>query len=382
MNHQINIQVRDELSQFSAEEINQWRAWNVENNPFCDPCFFSSLEKSNCIGKNTGWNPVYFTLTGDQKLLALVIGFVKTHSYGEYIFDWQWAHAYDNYQIPYYPKLTVAIPYSPVSAPKFFGDSELIKNVLLPQLMSFTKQYSLSGIHFLFTQNKENKILEEKEFKTRSSLQYHWINPQVDDFESYLATLKKNRRKTIKRERRVIKESPLTIKRIPGTQVTQEDIDFFYQCYSDTIEKKASMGYLNYDFFKNLFQSQAQNIVLCMALDHQHQPIASSLFLFSDTTLFGRYWGCQKDIEFLHFELCIYQGIELAIEKGLRVFEAGAQGEHKRLRGFTPVLTTSSHYIEHPQFRKAIFDFIDGEKDQLDEISKELALQNSLKAKV
>lgn len=378
---QVDIYIWDCLSSFGPNLIDQWISLNINNNPFIHPHFFKALEESKCIGKESGWNPIYFVAKQDEGLAALVIAFVKTHSYGEYIFDWQWANTYEHYGMPYYPKVTVAIPHSPVSAPKFIGNLDIIENQILPALTQFSKQYKMSGTHFLFTSKYENKILTNLNYKIRDSLQYHWFNENYKDFNDYLASLKKNRRKTIKRERRKIDDSSLRIERIRGDQLTQENIDFFYRCYQDTIDKKYSMGYLNLEFFSALIRDLPKQVYLVMAYEKE-LPIAASLFLCSDDILYGRYWGCTKDIEFLHFELCLYQGIELAIEKGLKTFEAGAQGEHKRLRGFTPVLTKSAHFLEHPQFRKAINHFIDEESLQLEKIREEVAKLNSLKTEV
>ncbi len=381
MANQLNINIWDSISSFNQDLIDQWKSFINDANPFIHPHFFKILEDSKCIGKEAGWNPLYFVAQAEGKLVSLVVAFVKTHSYGEYIFDWQWANTYEHYSIPYYPKLTVAIPHSPVSAPKFIGDQEIIKNSIMPVIAQFSKQYQMSGTHFLFTNESENKILSELNYKIRDSLQYHWHNQQYEAFEDYLESLKKNRRKTIKRERRAIRETGIRIEKLSGTKVCSRDIDFFYKCYEDTIDKKYSMGYLNHQFFNDLFAHFPDQTTLVMAFE-EDTPIAASLFLSSENTLYGRYWGCTKEIEFLHFELCLYQGIELAIEKKLTVFEAGAQGEHKRMRGFTPVLTKSAHYLEHPEFRRAINHFIDEESNQLNEIREELDKRNSLKTKV
>lgn len=396
------IKIRDKLSDFSNEEIEQWSSW-ADQNPFSNPLFFKALEDSDCIGEKIGWNPLYFSIHSDhqkithrenekrkegngeeEEILALVIGFVKTHSYGEYIFDWQWAQAYDNYQIPYYPKLTFAIPHSPVSAPKFLGDQKLIDQILISHILSFAQKNHLSGTHFLFTQENENQILEKHQFLIRDSLQYHFKNLNFENFNDYLSQLKKNRRKNIKKERASLHtlRDDLKIKRhslLPSDQpLKEEHIRFFYRCYQDTIAKKGSMAYLNLDFFLHLFKNLPETLTLIIA-EKEDTPIASSLFLHSQDTLYGRYWGCLEDISFLHFELCIYQGIELTIEKKLKTFEAGAQGEHKLIRGFRPTLTKSAHYLFHPQFSKAIENFLNEEKEYLSQTIEDLKKLSSIK---
>ena len=381
MNDKREIKFLESINSFSKEDLEKWSNWIFDKNPFSSPSFYLSLEEAKLLNQDSGWIPLYIASYLNDKLESLVISFIKTHSYGEYIFDWQWAHAYDNYQIPYYPKLTIAAPYSPVSAPKLLGDQQVIKDFIIPQILSFTQGNNLSGVHFLFTSAQENQILSHHQLKVRSSLQYHWYRKEAESFDDYLNTLKKNRRKSIKKERKIIAESELKIQRKKGSELTEREVSFFYQCYQDTISKKMSMGYLNFEFFKSFIESFKDQVTLVLA-DLKETPIACSLFIQSEDTLYGRYWGCVQDIEFLHFELCIYQGIELAIENGLKVFEAGAQGEHKRMRGFTPVITSSAHYIDHPQFRKAIYEFIDAEEKQLKELQRELSVQNSLKAKV
>ncbi len=380
MSDKISLHIWDKLQSFSAQNLKTWDNWIENRNPFVRPHFYQALEDSYCIGDQSGWHPLFFVALKGDELQALIISFVKTHSYGEYIFDWQWAQAYQNYQIPYYPKLTIAVPHSPVSAPKFLGDQEVIKDLLIPQLIHFMSQNQLSGLHFLFTNKEENEVLKSN-FKIRSSLQYHWFRDSAQNFEDYLSSLKKNRRKTIKRERARLLEEGLKLEKKTGDNITRDDIQFFYSCYLDTIDKKYSTGYLNLEFFQYFLTLFKDQITLVMAYENG-TPLACSLFVCSQDTLYGRYWGCKKEIEFLHFELCIYQGIEITIEKGLNIFEAGAQGEHKRMRGFTPVITTSAHYIDHPEFRKAIYHFIDQEDQELREIQKELSEVNSLKTKI
>jgi predicted N-acyltransferase len=344
-----------------------WNNLVQENNPFVRHEFFASLEKGKCITAKTGWHPQYFILSKNGQYLSAFFCFLKLDSYGEFIFDWEWARAFEQYQIPYYPKLTTAIPFSPITAPKFLGDPDLFANQLLPKVMDFYKKHEFSSFHLLFTNQLENNIFQKLDFKQRDSFQYHWQNNNYNSFEDFLAVLKKNRRKSIKRERRAV--AHLKYKELRGDEIGQEDLDFFYDNYLGTIDKKFSQAYLSYDFFKTLFESLPENTILLQALEPESdQIIANALYLVSDQRLYGRYWGCSKEIEFLHFELCLYRGLEIAIRDKLTVFEAGAQGEHKRLRGFRPIKTKSLHHIKHPQFAEAIYDFIDREKDGIEQL--------------
>ncbi len=355
----VEVKIQDSISKIHQ---GQWNSLNENNNPFISWEFFNALEKGHCLGQNTGWNPAYMTVEKDGTLSAALPLFIKTDSYGEFIFDWSWAEAYGRYGVPYYPKLTVAIPYSPISAPKLLGSLSDQKNFLFPKLLEFYQNQNLSGLHFLFTNEEEAPLLSDIELMERDSIQYHWNREQCDSFEDYLASLKKNRRKSIKKERRALKDTEIVL--LKGNEINTSDIDFFYQCYLSTIEKKWSQAYLSLEFFRSFIQSKPESCSLFIAKDDQG-PLASALYFHSDDTLYGRYWGCQRDIPFLHFELCIYRGIELCLSKDLKRFEAGAQGEHKRMRGFPPTLTKSYHHLKRSEFSKAIENFIEEERQAL-----------------
>lgn len=346
----------------------QWNSLVMDNNPFNKWEFYHALEVGNCIGKGTGWSPLYFVAFNEEKTLqACSVLFLKTDSYGEFIFDWDWAQAYQQYQIPYYPKLTCAIPFSPITAPKLLGDEEVIQTQLVPEIWSFYQKNDFSGLHFLFTEERDDKLLQGYDLSLRDSFQYHWHNTDLKSFDEYLLSLSKNRRKSIKRERRDVSNLSLDIVLKRGKEISSEDLDFFFECYLTTIDKKWSQAYLTKEFFKQLFTTMPEHCLLFIASD-EVGPAASSLFLQSETTLFGRYWGCIREHEFLHFELCLYRGLDYAIENKLKVFEAGAQGEHKRIRGFSPLITHSLHHLKHPQFNAAIKDFMLRERQGIKEL--------------
>ncbi len=350
----MEVIIANSIDQFKPHE---WDALNEEKNPFVSWNFFKALEVGNCVGKHSGWIPQYFGVIKNQELTAALPLYVKTDSYGEFIFDWQWAQAYARYGLPYYPKLTSAIPYSPISAPKLLGSLEDHRLFLLPKLREFYQKHDFSGLHFLFTREEEKELLNEIDCQERDSIQYHWHRGRCESFEDFLRSHKKSRRKSIKRERREIQESGLEICTLSGKDISKADIEFFYQCYLTTIDKKWSQAYLSLDFFDYLITNSPDSVSLFL-VKREDKPIASALYLHSKTTLFGRYWGAMEEVNFLHFELCIYRGIELCLEKGLKIFEAGAQGEHKRMRGFKPIFTKSFHHLKHPDFFKAVTDFL------------------------
>lgn len=353
----------DSIEQFDK---NEWNRLNGSQNPFVSWDFFKALEVGKCLGERSGWIPQYFGIKKEGVLSAALPLYIKMDSYGEFIFDWQWAEAYARYGLSYYPKLTSAIPYSPISAPKLLGDLQDHEEILLPKLLEFYQQYNFSSLHFLFTSKEEKPLLTQSNLMERDSIQYHWHRGECQSFEDFLQTHKKNRRKSIKRERREISSSGLEISWIDGADITPSEIDFFYECYLTTIDKKWSQAYLSSDFFRFFIKNSPQSVTLVLAKS-EGAPVASALYLHSKDTLYGRYWGAQKNINFLHFELCIYQGIEMCLAKNLSVFEAGAQGEHKRIRGFHPVLTKSFHHLKHQDFSKAVAQFLKDESRALKE---------------
>ena len=356
----------------------QWNALSKDDNPFVSYQFFESLEKGKCVGEKSGWYPLYFIKRTETTLLAAIVVYIKTDSYGEFIFDWEWARAYQQYGLNYYPKLTLAVPYSPISAPKLLGDLSIIQKELLPELAGFYKKENFSGIHALFTNKAEEETFKTLNSFKRDSFQYHWHNKNYQDFEDYLCALRKNKRKNIKKERKSIRDASIETEWIKGADTKKEDVSFFYKCYLTTIEKKWSQAYLTKSFFQELFSSLPEQTHLLIARKNQ-KPIASALYLTSKTTLYGRYWGCIENIEFLHFELCIYQGVDFAIKNQLNIFEAGAQGEHKRLRGFSPVKTQSWHTLKNKEFHIAIQKFCLQEKEYIKNLFHDFEKESSYK---
>lgn len=325
-------------------------------NPFLTGTFFNALTKSNSIGPEAGWE--YQSLVHED---ALLYWFKKSHSYGEFIFDWGWAEAYQRYGLDYYPKFTSMIPFTPVTTSHFqMKDFSTEKAIAL--LHKYDDQYLQSechSSHFLFLTIDEIPVFQNANYLIRESLQYHFFNENYETFEDYVSALKPKKAKNILKERK----TGVRICSFTKETLSQEHAHRMYDYYISTIENKNSFDYLNRRFFEIIFASMKDNILFVEAYEGEI-PVAGSLFFYDSEKLYGRYWGSTKYIQNLHFELCYYQGIEFCIEKKLRIFEAGAQGEQKLLRGFRPVRMYSAHKLKHPEFHRAVADFIEKEKWQ------------------
>ncbi len=318
-----------------------------------NPTFWQILEESGSINESRGMKQLKF-LSKNGNLST----FSKTHSYGEYIFDWSWAEAYRQHRIPYYPKLSSMVPFTPATSPHFLAPEAEWKDLLI-QHDEILKTHS--SAHFLFTTKSENIFLEENEYFIRDSFQYHFVNDGYRDFDHFLSLLKSRKAKHLRHERHF---SDLKIERFTGKELNQDHAHEMYQFYLMTLEEKGAIPYLNKEFYELLFKRMPENVLYVRAMKEE-EVFAGALFYHDEKRLYGRYWGSKGYVPNLHFELCYYQGIDFCLERKLEVFEAGAQGEHKIARGFRPVKTTSAHKILHSEFRKAIKDFIHQEKEEV-----------------
>lgn len=320
---------------------------------FTSPEFWSALKTSGSIGEDRGMFQHTFN-SNDSTLHS----FSKTHSYGEYIFDWSWAQAFEQHGIPYYPKLLSMIPFTPATTPHFWGpDSdwpELLRHFeqLLPQH---------SSAHFLFTTAEENKFLAENGYMLRDSFQYHFLNENYSNFRDFLSSLKTKKAKNIRKEREF---NEIKIEQLTGEDLKPSHADEMYSFYRSTLQDKKAIPYLTQTFFEMAFRTLPNNVLYVRA-ESKGEACAGALFFYDKECLYGRYWGCNTDIQNLHFEICYYQGIEFCIQQKLKKFEAGAQGEHKIARGFRPVLTSSAHKINHAGFSAAISNYIIQERKQI-----------------
>jgi predicted N-acyltransferase len=359
---------------FSIEHVQRaaWRALEPPNFPFFDFEFLRALENSGSVGGKSGWSPVYLLCKGGDCLLGALCLYVKTDSYGEYIFDWDWAHAYQQHRLPYYPKLVAAVPFTPATGPKLLvrpdighAAREEVTRALLDAVQQLGDEWRVSSTHALFLPEQEIGEFTGRGFALRHSLQFHWRNRGYGTFSDYLDALEGKRRRQISRERRQLGGEGLAIERLTGEALHGEHAVAMYRFYLRTFDRKWGFPYLNEAFFEEVFRTMSDRILLVLARDGTGFPVAGALNFFKGRSLYGRYWGAAQRRRNLHFELCYYQAIDFAIERRLELFEAGAQGEHKLARGFSPTLTYSAHEIRHPGFRRAIYDYIETEKEVL-----------------
>ncbi len=361
----------------SIQDIGEvlWRKLEAPNFPFFDYPFLKALEDTGSIGGSSGWDPIYLQVWDATGLAGVLCGFVKSHSYGEYIFDWEWARFFQRFQRPYYPKLLHAVPFTPATGPRILirpdADAERVRERLVQFSLQLAVQGRLSSAHALFIPEVECRAFQEQGYSIRHSLQYHWSNQGYRDFQDYLDTFIGKRRRDIQRERQRVLGHGLTLESITGAELKAEHGLLMERLYLTTAEKKDAIPYLAEGFFQQIFTSMADRVLLVLARKND-RPVAGALNFFKGSTLFGRYWGSLESFQDLHFELCYYQTIDFAIQKKLQLFEAGAQGEHKIQRGFRPSLTLSAHRIMDPNLREPIDRFIQDERAMIQEAIQEL----------
>ncbi|MCM2679515.1 GNAT family N-acetyltransferase [Echinimonas agarilytica] len=360
----MHYRIIDSISDVLATQMRQW---NLTGNPFISPEFLRNLENHECVTAQTGWQPHHIELLDDDRSVAFMPLYLKSNSYGEYVFDWSWANAYHQHGISYYPKLITAIPFTPSNGPRVLHHADYPLNSLIPALyhvvQEVSQQVSASGWHLLFTNEQQQQPWHEFDnLITRHDCQFHWHNKNYESFDDFLAALKSRKRKQIRKERAALKQKNIQFQRLIGNQIEPEHMKAFYKFYQLTYQRHGHVGYLNPEFFEQLRQQMSEHILLIRALDDD-ECIASALCLFDKSTLYGRYWGCQKAVDGLHFETCYYQGIEFCIEQNLSRYDPGTQGEHKISRGFEPTQTCSFHQINHPEFARAIERFCQEEKE-------------------
>ena len=345
----------------------------ADANPFLSYAFLEALHASGSASRKSGWQPQFLTLWQDDTLAAAMPLYVKSHSYGEYVFDWAWADAYRRNGLEYYPKLLSAIPFTPVTGGRLLARDAAARSALVEALLTLQQQADVSSTHVLYPPQQQAEALERAGFLLRNGVQFHWLNDGYDDFERFLSTLEQKKRKNIRAERRKVRDAGITFRRLEGAQIGEADWRFFKRCYDHTYAAHYSSPYLNLDFFLRIGASMPDNLLLVIA-ERDGKPIASSLVVHDSQTLYGRYWGALEQHACLHFETAYYQPLEFCIERGLAAFEGGAQGEHKMARGFLPQKTWSAHWLAHPAFSDAVERFLEQESggiaaymDELDE---------------
>ena len=349
--------------------------------PFLSYAFLHALHESGSAAPDTGWQPQYLVLFDefDDSLAAALPLYVKGHSYGEYVFDWAWADAYARNGLEYYPKLLAAVPFTPVSGPRLLARDPAARAALVEVLRAVQQDSDVSSTHILFPPEEQARQLEDAGYLLRSGVQFHWENAGYASFDDFLATLEQKKRKNIRAERRKVREAGVTLRRVRGSDARDEDWRLFVRCYRQTYAEHHSTPYLNLDFFRRIGREMPQNLLLVIA-ERAGQPIAASLVVHDDTTLYGRYWGALEHVPCLHFETAYYQPLEFCIEQGIQVFEGGAQGEHKMARGFLPTRTWSAHWLKHPSFSDAVERFLERESGGIEEYIDELNDRSPFKA--
>ncbi|MEN9810582.1 MAG: hypothetical protein RLZZ488_2149 [Pseudomonadota bacterium] len=370
----VTLEVLHTIGGISKQE---WDNLTAPDFPFADYDHLYALEATGCAGPDMGWLPFYLLLRDDEsKLLAAAYCYVKSHGYGEFIFDHAWNQAYARAGKDYYPKLVSAVPYTPATGPKVLvhpdASREKLEPVIAEELKNIAQRAGCSSIHSLFLPLQQTENYLGKGYILRHSFQYHWFNNSYQSFDGFLAVLKSKRRRQIQLERRSLAATDgLRIVTKTGGELTDADADLMARLYLDTNEKWGSIPCLSRDFFRQIFQSMNDRVVLFVASIND-EPLAAAINFVKGKKMFGRYWGTLRDLKFLHFELCYYQAIQYCIENGLDVYEAGAQGEHKIPRGFVPTLTYSCHFIHDPQFQVPVSRFVEQEKRLIEEQFVEL----------
>ncbi len=354
------------ISNMNEVSRDAWNALDGTQPPFLRHEFLSALEKHRCVGEATGWTPQHMLLfDADNRLVGAVPQYLKHNSYGELVFDWAWADAFQRNGLRYYPKLVVAIPYTPASGPRLLispgAEREAVANALVQLLIENAQRQQLSSLHCLFPHEQDRSVLASQGLLVRMGCQFHWHNNNYRDFDDFLARLTASKRKKIRRERRTVAESGITLRRLHGEQLTETQWQAVHRHYVSTFERLGGYATLSLAFFQEISCTLPGQLLVILAEHpdaHNGLPVASAICFRDADTLYGRHWGCDARFENLHFEACYYQGLEYCIEHGLRRFDPGAQGEHKISRGFLPTPTWSCHWIAHPEFRLAIEDFL------------------------
>ena len=355
----------------------QWNRVAGTGNPFLRFEFLAALEQQQCVGEQFGWLPRHLAAYDDDgKLAGLVPLYQKDNSYGEFVFDWAWADAWQRAGKSYYPKLVAAIPYTPATGPRLLVDPganrDAVVNALIEAALSLTEASHASSLHWLFTDKRDTDTLVEHGLMRRTGCHFHWTNRGYRNFEEFLAEMTSRKRKKIKRERRYVEEAGIQMSVVHGSEATEQQWEIMHHFYRTTFEKKSGIPTLSIGFFHEISRTMGDQVVLVFA-SLRNRAVAGAIMLRGDDALYGRHWGCLQDYHSLHFETCYYQGIEYSIKHGLCLFEPGAQGEHKISRGFLPTLTWSAHWVQDEGFRPVIERYLQQEHEMVVEYANELS---------
>ena len=377
---------------FASPQAVDAGAWNAlldnepDPSPFMRHEYLSALHESGSAREATGWQAQFVTLWRGDVLHAACPMYLKSHSYGEYVFDWAWANAYAQHGLDYYPKALVAVPFTPVPGARLLARDPASRAALVKALIEHTREEQLSSLHLLFAQPRDIDACHTAGLMLRHTVQFHWTNQDAqgqpfDDFEHFLASLQQEKRKKIRQERRKVADAGVRFRWSRGADISEADWDFFYRCYERTYLEHGNAPYLSRDFFRRMATTMPQHWLLFIA-EREGRPMACSLIGIDDHTrvAYGRYWGALERVDCLHFEACYYQPLAWCMSHGFVRFEGGAQGEHKMARALLPVKTTSAHWLAHPAFADAVERFLEREGQGIGEYLDHLALRNPLKA--
>ena len=388
------IRVADSPLEVNAADWNSLLAAQPHTSPFMRHEYLAALHESGSASPATGWTPRFITLWRGDVLLAACALYVKNHSYGEYVFDWAWANAYEQHGLDYYPKAVVAVPFTPVPGARLLARDADSRRVLVQALVQWCEAEKLSSLHLLFAADEDVAACADAGLMLRNTVQFHWNNRDYKNFDSFLMDMNQEKRKKIRQERRKVAEAGVSFRWSRGADITQADWDFFYQCYERTYLEHGNAPYLSRDFFQRLADTLPAMWLLFVAERAGH-PIATSLIAIdahpavaegqfslktAPHTAYGRYWGAIERVDCLHFEACYYQPLEWCITHGVQRFEGGAQGEHKMARALMPVTTTSAHWLAHPAFADAVERFLEREGEGIGTYMAALEQRSPFKA--
>jgi len=361
----VKVTVHTGIAEIAAED---WNSLAGTDYPFLRHEFLRLAEQTRCVAPEHGWTPRHLTLGKKGELRAAMPLYEKSHSWGEFVFDWAWARAYEQAGFPYYPKLVSAVPFTPAPSCRLLladpGDNEAAE-ALVNAAVALAQESECSSFHVLFPTEKEIPLFESAGLLVRKDCQFHWHNRGYDSFDDFLATFTAAKRKKAKRDRRRVEEHGIVFRRAKGDQLGDADWSVVYALISRTFMQRGSLPYFNETFFKSLGRLLPENILVVLA-EKDASPVAAAIFFEGDEVLYGRYWGSDGHYDALHFETCYYQGIDYCIDTGKQVFEPGTQGEHKISRGFSPTTTWSAHWLAHPEFADAIGRYLDEEARHVD----------------
>ncbi len=361
----MKVTVHDSISAIPASD---WNALAGNAYPFLDHAFLELAERTGSVSPDTGWTPRHLSLADGNRLRAAMPLYEKSHSWGEFVFDWAWARAYEQAGLDYYPKLVSAVPFTPAPSTRILRadpDDDEAAALLLSAATRLAQDTGCSSVHILFPEARELPAFEQQGLLIRKDCQFHWHNRGYTDFDAFLATFTSAKRKKARRDRRRVAEAGISFRRLRGAEMDAEHWAVVYSLIARTFMQRGSLPYFNQAFFEGLSRRLGNHLLVIQA-EKDDQPIAAAVFFESDTALYGRYWGSEGHYDALHFETCYYQGIDYCIESGKQRFEPGTQGEHKVARGFVPTPTWSAHWLAHPEFANAIERYVDEEGRHID----------------